>query len=300
MSKLMKRTIVALLTLALACLLAVIVGKTLGEQKMQRRITVEVAPVAQMNDAAHVALGRYLFNTRGCADCHGPDGAGRDIMRSGTMQVVSPNITSGPNSATAGYTNVDWVRTLRHGVKPDGRPVMIMPSEEFSRLCNEDITALISYIGSLAPQAGRRAQVQLPVAVKVMYGYGMVRDAAELINHQLPPGEPVAAGVTLARGAYVASSCISCHGAGLSGGPIPGAPPEWPPPANLTPGRESAMRRYPTAEAFQAMLRSGRRPDGSAISAVMPFRSLGQMSEVDVRALHAYLRTLPAREAGRR
>lgn len=300
MSTLMKRTIVALLTLALACVVAALVGKALGERKMQRRIRIDVAPVAQVDDGAHVALGRYLFNTRGCADCHGPDGAGRDIMRSGTMQVVSPNITGGPNSATASYTNVDWVRTLRHGVKPDGRPVMIMPSEEFNRLCNEDIAALISYIGSLAPRAGRRAQVQLPVAVKVMYGYGMVRDAAELIDHQLAPSQPVAAGVSLARGAYVANSCISCHGAGLSGGPIPGAPPEWPVPANLTPGSESAMVRYSTAEAFQAMLRSGQRPDGSAISAVMPFRSLGQMSEVDVRALQAYLRNLPAREAGRR
>jgi hypothetical protein len=49
-----------------------------------------------------------------------------------------------------------------------------------------------------------------------------------------------------------------------------------------------------------ATLRSGRRPDGSAISQVMPFNSLKQMNDTDVRALYAYLKTLPPQEAGRR
>ena len=39
------------------------------------------------------------------------------------------------------------------------------------------------------------------------------------------------------------------------------------------------------------------RPDGSAI-AVMPFASLAALSDTDLGALHAYLRTLPPRPAG--
>ena len=58
------------------------------------------------------------------------------------------------------------------------------------------------------------------------------------------------------------------------------------------------MAQYPTAQALKAMLRSGRRPDGSAVSTVMPFASLGGMNDVDIDALHAYLKTLPARAAG--
>ena len=42
------------------------------------------------------------------------------------------------------------------------------------------------------------------------------------------------------------------------GGRIPGAPPDWPAAANLTPGIGSAMLRYGSAEAFRTMLRTGR------------------------------------------
>jgi cytochrome c553 len=93
--------------------------------------------------------------------------------------------------------------------------------------------------------------------------------------------------------------CLGCHGPGLSGGKIPGGPPQWPAAANLTPGEGSVMGRYPDAASFLAMLRSGKRPDGSAIQ-VMPFESLAKMSDVDAQALYAYLKTVPARAAGQR
>jgi cytochrome c553 len=98
----------------------------------------------------------------------------------------------------------------------------------------------------------------------------------------------------------VANSCIGCHGAHLSGGKIPGGPPTWPAASNLTPGKGSAMLRYPTPELFMAMLRSGHRPDGTAISPVMPFASLARLNDTDARALHAFLKTVPPRDAGQR
>lgn len=300
MNKWMKRTSIALAGLALAGVAAVLAGHALGERKMQRVIRIAVQPVPVSTSPGALAQGRYLFATRGCADCHGASGAGKEVINSGAMLVVSPNITSGGNSATSAYTNADWVRTLRHGVKPDGTPVMIMPSEDYNRLTDDDTAAIIAYIGQLPPVAGRAGLVQLPYMVKVMYGYGAVRDAAEMIDHRLPPELPVKQEVSLAHGAYVAHSCVGCHGPGLSGGRIPGAPTEWPAPANLTPGEGSAMRRYASADAFMDMLRSGKRPDGSTISSVMPFGSLRQMSETDMRALHGYLKTLPPRPAGGR
>src|SRR5262249_34783523 len=90
------------------------------------------------------------------------------------------------------------------------------------------------------------------------------------------------------------------HGPHLSGGPIPGAPPSWPPAANLTPGEGSAMLRYPSADAFIAMLKSGRRPDGSEVSKVMPFAGLGQLSEADATALYVHLKRLAPLAAGNR
>jgi mono/diheme cytochrome c family protein len=298
MSIWMKRTCAALAALAVLSVLTVIAGKHVGESKQQRVIQVAVAPLASPAGGARLEQGRYLYATRGCADCHGANGAGKEVIRSGAMLVVTPNITAGANSAVAGYRESDWVRTLRHGVKPDGTPLMIMPSEEYTRLSGADLAALIGYVRQLPPASGQPRVVQLPVAVKVLYALGVVRDASEIIDHTLAPPAPVKAEVSLAHGAYVASSCIACHGATLSGGRVAGAPPEWPVPANLTPGPGSVMARYRSAAQFMTMLRSGKRPDGSAISPVMPFGSLGQLNDTDVQALHRYLQALPPRAAG--
>ena len=132
-----------------------------------------------------------------------------------------------------------------------------------------------------------------------MYGFGLIPDAAGTIDHKLPAPLPVASGITVAHGSYVANMCVGCHGAHYSGGKIAGGPPDWPASANLTAGAGSVMARYPTADAFAAMFHSGKRPDGSAIG-VMPFESFSQMSDTDVRALYAFLKTLPARAAGKR
>jgi hypothetical protein len=94
--------------------------------------------------------------------------------------------------------------------------------------------------------------------------------------------------------------CIGCHGEHFSGGKIPGGPPDWPAAANLTPGEGSAMKRYASADQFIAMLRTGKRPDGSAVSDVMPFPSLKELNETDMKAAHLFLQSLPPRPAGGR
>jgi mono/diheme cytochrome c family protein len=300
MNKWVRRTSIGLATLAVLGIVTTVVGKSMGERKMKRHIVLPVAPLAIPADAAHIERGRYLFSTRGCIDCHGANGAGKTVIKDGPMYIVSPNITGGANSATRGYTSVDWVRVLRHGVKPNGNPVMIMPSEDYARFTDEDMASLIAYLQQLPAVPGQRAVIQLPTAVKVLYAFGAIKDASEKIDHTLPPPKPVEDAVTIEHGAYVANACMGCHGDGFSGGKIPGGAPTWPAAANLTPGKGSAMHRYPTAELFMAMMRSGHRPDGSAISHVMPFGSLGRMNDVDLRALHAFLKTLPARDAGQR
>ena len=80
----------------------------------------------------------------------------------------------------------------------------------------------------------------------------------------------------------LANSCMGCHRPDLSGGKA-GGPPSWPPAARLAPGPGSVLPRYPDAGSFAAMLKTGKRPDGSAVSPVMPFESLREMSDVDVR-----------------
>jgi cytochrome c553 len=127
--------------------------------------------------------------------------------------------------------------------------------------------------------------------VRILYGLGFIHDAAGKIDHTLPTAQPVAQGVTPEHGAYVANMCLGCHGAQLAGGRIPGGPPDWPAAANLTPGDGTAMTRYPDAQSLLAMFKSGKRPDGSDIK-VMPFGSLRELNDIDVRALHLYLKSL--------
>lgn len=282
---------------------AAVAGSQLAERKRQRQVKVSMAPMVNVTsapDAAILARGKYLFNSRGCTECHGVNGAGREFINDGKgLRLAGPSITPGQGSAVAGYRGEDWVRTVRHGVKPDGRPVFLMPSEDYNRFTEDDLAALIAYARSLPPASGGVGVVELSLPVKLMYGFDAMQDAAQKIDHSLPPPAPVAEGVTAAHGAYVASMCIGCHGPGLSGGKIPGTPPDWAPAANLTPGEGSVMARYPDASQFVTMLRSGKRPDGTAIT-VMPFESLRELKDVDAQAVYAYLKTVPARPAGHR
>lgn len=277
---------------------AVVLGYQMGERKMARRIEVAVTAVPYTTDAQAVERGKYLFESRGCAECHGSNGGGREFVNDGKgVRIAGPNITAG--GVTAGYKPEDWVRTVRHGVKPNGQPALIMPSEDFNRLTDQDLAAVVAYARSLPPAHGGSAVIELPLPARVLYGFGAIPDAAEKINHSLPPAQPIPAGVNAQHGAYVANMCIGCHGEHLSGGKIPGGPPDWPPAANITPGENSAMARYKDAGAFVAMLRTGKRPDGTPIE-VMPFESLAKMNDVDAQALYEFLKTVPPRPAGGR
>jgi mono/diheme cytochrome c family protein len=289
------------LGLALAAAAAIVVGAQVGERKSHRRVEVQVPAVALTAGASNLERGRYLFMSRGCTQCHGVDGAGKDVVNDGKgLLIHAPNITPAAGTAVAAFADVDWVRAIRHGVKPNGEPLMVMPSEDYNRLTDVDLAALVAFLRQMPAIHGRAATVQLPLLVRALYGVGLMQDAAEKIDHTLPPAQPVAEAVTAEHGAYVANACIGCHGATLAGGKIPGAPPEWPAAANLTPGSGSAMAHYPDTQAFAKMLRTGKRPDGSAVSGVMPFGALKELNDVDVQAIYLHLKQLKPLPAGAR
>jgi mono/diheme cytochrome c family protein len=295
----MRRTLIATASLAAVAAATVATGHALATQKMNRTVSVRVAAVPIPTDAAGVERGGYLYASRGCGDCHGSDGSGRTFIDNGSLRIAGPHISPGAGSVTAAYRPEDWVRTIRHGVKPDGRPAMIMPSEDYNRLTDADLGAMVAYLRQMPATGGGAAVLELPLPLRMLYAFGLVQDAAEKIDHSLPPPQPVPEGPTVEHGRYVAGMCIGCHGEQLSGGRIPGSPPDWPAAANLTPGSGSAMAGYTDAADFARMMKTGQRRDGSKI-AVMPFEALSKMNDNDLQGLYAYLRTLPARPAGGR
>jgi mono/diheme cytochrome c family protein len=122
---------------------------------------------------------------------------------------------------------------------------------------------------------------------------------AKLIDHLARRGAPPAADTTADYGRYLADigGCTGCHGPTLSGGPIPGLPPESKPARNITP---EGIGSWTEPDFFKA-LREGIRPDGTPIdSTQMPIRLTREMTDLETRAIFMYLKTVPPKATGGR
>jgi len=118
---------------------------------------------------------------------------------------------------------------------------------------------------------------------------------AKLIDHDAPVPTMPAEGETEEYGRYLVTTggCMACHGKNLSGGKIAGGP-EDPPATNLTP---TGIGEWSEADFFRAF-REGKRPDGTDIKPFMPWQTLRQMTDSELRAIYLYLKTIPARPYG--
>ena len=169
MGKWIKRGALALGVLLVLAAAGVFGGLQLAERRMARQVSVDVRPVAYGADAAALERGKYLYASRGCVDCHGASGAGKVFVDNGSdLRIKGPNITTGAGGVVAAYQPADWVRTIRHGVAPGGRPLLIMPSEDYNRLTDGDVAAIVAYVRSLPPVAGTPAEVRLPLPARVL------------------------------------------------------------------------------------------------------------------------------------
>ena len=66
--------------------------------------------------------------------------------------------------------------------------------------------------------------------------------------------------------------------------------------ANLTP-HETGLKGWTEADFIRA-LREGKRKDGTDILPAMPWKAYGQMKDVEIKALWAYLQTVPPAAKG--
>ena len=102
----------------------------------------------------------------------------------------------------------------------------------------------------------------------------------------------------VARGKYVfgAAAGCGCHtepkGAANAGGRKFEGPFGTVYAANITPDRETGIGGW-TDEQIITAIRSGRRPNGERLLPVHPFTSFNGMAEEDLKALAAFLRTVP-------
>ncbi|MBK6728984.1 MAG: c-type cytochrome [Xanthomonadales bacterium] len=266
-----------------------------SEQARNRHYALPRLAIEATVTPERIARGEHLARTRGCTGCHGPELMGEHMIDAGpVMQVYTPNLT--PGGVLATHDLARFEHALRHAVARDGRPLLVMPAEDFALLSNEDVVALFVYLKQLPPVTTTQPASRIGPLGRVLYLFGQLPVwKAGSIDHALAsrgaPAPPATADV--AYGAYVAQGCIGCHGATLVGGRIPGTPPDFIAAANLTP-HANGLADWSEADFFRA-IREGKRPNGSAIDAVMPWRELRHMDDIELSALWAYLRSLPPR-----
>lgn len=287
------------LAVVVALALAAVYG--LSEARMRRKYDVQPGPVAVRSDEEAVRLGAHLAVVRGCVDCHGADLGGQVFIDDPALaRLPGTNLTRGRGGVAPAYTQADWVRAIRHGVAPDGRALLFMPSHEFNPLGDEDVGALVAYIRSLPPVDRELPGASVGPLGRALFLAGQFPLLpAEFIDHAAPRREVPPVAATAEYGAYLATGCTGCHGAGLSGGKIPGTPPDWIAAANITPDPATGLGRW-TEQDFVRAMRLGKRPDGSDIDPLMPWKGLSQMTDTELRALWLYLRTVPPKAQGNR
>jgi mono/diheme cytochrome c family protein len=246
--------------------------------------------------------GAYLVrHVAACGNCHTPmnaDGpvegrelAGRHVLSIPPFDAWAPNITP---AAIGDWSDAEIGRAIREGIRPDGRVLgPPMAFELYRAISDEDLAAIIAYLRALPPVENEVQRSVYRIPLPESYG---------------PPLDKVTApepGETVEYGAYLAgpvAHCIECHTpmeglhhdyenrTGAGGRDLSGP---WGPAfsANLTPAPH-ALARW-TDDEIIAMIRTGLRPDGSAMTPPMGYGYYSGMSDRDARAIVAYLRSLP-------
>ncbi|MBC8075167.1 MAG: cytochrome c, partial [Chloroflexales bacterium] len=134
----------ALVTLALVAIVSVY---GLSESRLRATYPTDIAVPAIPSDAASIERGRLLASAgTHCTGCHGANLGGHTVIDVPPILLVAPNLTSGAGGIATRYSDADWARAIGHGVRPDGTPLQIMPSQNFQQLSDADLGAIIAYV----------------------------------------------------------------------------------------------------------------------------------------------------------
>ena len=244
----LRRAAIALGGLAALVLVALTALYFATQRPIDEKLTIAGHPLTVLNDSATIEHGRRVISSYGmCADCHGPDFGGKVFIDVPIVaQLYAANLTSGEGGLGGTLSDLDWERAIRHGVKPDGGKLLFMPSHEFTNLNDADVIGLIAYLKQI-PKVARamRANHVGPIG-RLLYLKGdLPLLPAELMNHTAAHPAEITSAPTAEYGRYIANACAGCHGKTFSGGKIPGTPPEFRPPANITP---TGIGRYTEAD----------------------------------------------------
>ncbi|MEO7361823.1 MAG: cytochrome c [Gemmatimonadaceae bacterium] len=301
MSRWIRRLAYVLGTLVL--LVAILAGfvSMKSSSMMTKKYNPPNEPITVVSDSTTLARGGHLVNVIGkCVECHETDLGGKVFIDDPAFaRIVASNLTTGKGGYGSTYTNAEMAVAIRHGIRRDSTTALLMPSDDFQVLSDDDVAAVIAYIRSMPPVDRELPLTELHPVGKALSAAGQLPIfMAENIAIDRKHDAIAIRDTSVAYGRYLANAggCTGCHGKTLSGGKIPGTPPEWPPAANITP---TGISHYSDAE-LETILRTGKRPDGTAVNDVMPWRYTAKLTDEELMTTIKYLRTVPAKSFGGR
>ena len=253
--------------------------------------------------------GAYLAeHVAGCTYCHTPQEEGTngpEVVRGkkGSGQffnipglpgtLVAPNITPDPDTGIGNLTDDQLARAIREGISHDGQTLFpMMPYSHYRRMSDEDLASVVVYIRALAPIRNPLPRTDIHFPVKYLIR-GVPQPVTETVQADL--STPVS------RGEYLVnmSVCSECHtprkqgrpdaAMKFAGGQVfdPSGKVVSP---NITPDA-TGIGNY-TEEMFVKVMRTGY-VGKRQLSTVMPWQFYSGQTDEDLKAMYAYLRTLP-------
>jgi mono/diheme cytochrome c family protein len=280
-------------------ILAVIVALVAGfyakayfstEGRLNKIYTISPQPLTITADSSVLAYGERLITTKGCNDCHSTDLGGKIFINDPALGlVVATNLTKGTGGLPAEYTIEDWTRALKHGIGRDGKPLLIMPSHEYTLLSEGDMKAIIAYCMQIKSVDRELPESKVGPLARVLTDLGKLPlIPAEMIDHDRPLTQDLTAEVSVAYGKYLSNACQGCHRENMKGGePIA---PGFPVVADISSSGNPAKW---TDEQFIETLRTGKTPEGRILKPEeMPWTMTKAYTEVELKALHLYLKSI--------
>jgi mono/diheme cytochrome c family protein len=298
-------------TLAIGAVLLVGISATIGWRPFigprARPLTdrrVEATP-------ARLARGEYVVrNVALCLYCHseldtatdglpvkaGMDGAGRRFVEDGLEWLVVPNITPDQQTGAGPWSDDAMARGVREGIGHDGRALFpVMPYANFRIMSDEDLASVIAYVRSLRPVRREQPRSEIPFPVN-----RLINAVPQPIEDAVPAPDT---STPVARGKYLTTlaSCTECHTprdargelipalAFAGGNTVIYHDRTRVAAANLTPATNGIP--YYTEDLFVETIRTGRVRERK-ISDLMPWAHYRGMTDEDLKAIFAYLKTL--------
>jgi len=192
------------------------------------------------------------------------------------------------------WTDEQLARAIREGVGHNGRRLApMMPYNHFREMSDDDLASVIVYLRSLEPVRNVLPQTNIPEALKASV------PAHEPLTDPVPPPDM---STPVARGKYLVTlaSCSECHTPtyqlqplthlAFAGGTSLKGPWGDVNSVNITPD-PSGISYYDEALFIQT-LRTGH-VGARKLSSIMPWGYFRNLTDDDLKAIFAYLRTLP-------